>query len=81
LLKVGDIDVKDAEFGARFRELYAGKPTGTPLPIVVQRAGQTLTLAGRVAYAPGAPRITEEPAASARATRLRNGILRGTTDR
>jgi predicted metalloprotease with PDZ domain len=81
LLKVGDIDVKDAEFGARFRELYAGKPAGTPLPIVVRRARETLTLAGRVAYAPGAPRITEDSAASARARRLRNGILRGTTDR
>jgi predicted metalloprotease with PDZ domain len=81
LLKVGDIDVKDAEFGAKFRDMYAGKPTGTPLPIVVQRAGETLTLAGSVAYAPGAPRITEDPAASVRAKRLRNGILRGTIDR
>jgi predicted metalloprotease with PDZ domain len=81
LVKVGDIDVKDAQFGARFREAYSGRPAGTPLPIVIQRAGETLTLAGRVVYAPGAPRITEDPAASARAKRLRNGILRGTIDR
>ena len=81
MVKVGDVDVKDAQFGAKFREAYSGKPAGTPLPIVVQRAGETLTLAGRLAYAPGTPRITEDPAATARAKRLRNGILRGATDR
>jgi predicted metalloprotease with PDZ domain len=81
MVKVGDIDVKDQQFGAKFREAYAGKPSGTPLPIVVQRAGEMVTLPGRIAYAPGAPHITEDPSASARARRLRNGILRGTTDR
>jgi predicted metalloprotease with PDZ domain len=81
MVRVGDIEVKDVQFGAKFREAYAGRPAGTPLPIVVQRAGETLTLAGRLVYAPGAPHITEDPAAPARAKRLRNGILRGTTDR
>jgi predicted metalloprotease with PDZ domain len=81
LIKVGDIDVRDAEFGAKFRQAYAGKPSGTPLPIVVQRNGETLTLRGVLVYAPAAPRITEDAAAPARAVRLRNGILRGTTDR
>ncbi|MDQ6635629.1 MAG: PDZ domain-containing protein [Gemmatimonadota bacterium] len=81
LVKVGDVDVKDVQFGAKFREAYSGKAAGTPLPIVVQRAGETLTLTGRLAYSPGAPRITEDPAATARARRLRTGILRGMTDR
>jgi predicted metalloprotease with PDZ domain len=81
MVKVGDIDVRDQQFGAKFREAYAGKPSGTPLPIVVQRAGEMLTLPGRIAYAPGAPHIAEDPAAPARAKRLRTGILRGTTDR
>ncbi|MFL5608200.1 MAG: PDZ domain-containing protein, partial [Gemmatimonadaceae bacterium] len=81
IVKVGEVDVKDIQFGAQFRQTYSGKPAGTPLPIVVQRAGETLTLAGQLTYSPGAPRITEDPSASARAKRLRNGILRGTTDR
>ena len=81
ILRVGDIDVSDADFGAKFRASYAGRGTGAPLPMVVRRGEQTLTLAARLVYAPGMPRITEDPAASARALRLRNGILRGTTDR
>ncbi len=81
LLKVGDVDVNDPNFGVKFRAAYAGKAAGSPLPIVVRRGDGTLTLEGRLVYAPGAPQIAEDPAASARALRLRNGILRGTVDR
>jgi predicted metalloprotease with PDZ domain len=81
LLRVGDIDVRDVQFGARFRSEYAGKPAGSPLPITVRRGVETLTLRGGLAYGPAAPRLTEDPAATARAVRLRNGILRGTTER
>jgi len=81
LLKVGDVDVSDPNFGVKFRAAYAGKAAGSPLPIVVRRSDGTLTLEGRLVYAPGAPQIAEDPAASARALRLRNGILRGTVDR
>jgi predicted metalloprotease with PDZ domain len=81
LVRVGDIEVSDPNFGVKFRAAYAGKPSGAPLPIVVRRGAESLTLAGRLVYAPGPPRITEDPAAPARAVRLRNGILRGMTDR
>jgi predicted metalloprotease with PDZ domain len=81
MLRVGDIEVRDVQFGARYRAAYVGVPAGTALPIVVLRNGERLTLAGKVVHAPGAPRIAEDPAAPARAVRLRNGILRGTTDR
>ncbi|HET7186646.1 MAG TPA: hypothetical protein VFI52_00765 [Gemmatimonadaceae bacterium] len=81
LLKVGDIDVTDANFGAKFRAAYGGKAGGTLLPIVVKRGDDTVTLNARLVYAPGAPRVLEDPAASPRAVRLRNGILRGTVDR
>ena len=81
LVKVGDIDVADASFGVKFRAAYAGRASGAPLPIVVRRGDDSLTLNGRLIYAPGAPRVAEDPSASARAVRLRNGILRGTTDR
>ena len=81
LLRVGDIDVRDANFGAKFRAAYVGRNSGAALPIVVRRGEQQLTLDGRLVYAPGTPRITEDASASPRALRLRNGILRGTTDR
>ena len=81
MVRVGDVEVSDPNFGAKFRTQYAGKPGGTSLPIVVRRAEQTVTLNGRLVYAPGAPRISEDPAANARAVRLRNGILRGSVDR
>lgn len=81
LLKVGDIDVADANFGAKFRAAYGGKAGGTALPIVVKRGDDTATLNARLVYAPGPPRLLEDPAASSRAVRLRNGILRGTVER
>jgi predicted metalloprotease with PDZ domain len=81
MLKVGDIAVSDADFGAKFRLQYAGRPAGSPLPLTVKRGAETLTLRGVLAYASGAPKIGEDPAASAKATRIRNGILRGSTDR
>jgi predicted metalloprotease with PDZ domain len=81
MVRVGDVEVSDPNFGVKFRAAYAGKPTGTALPIVVRRGEETVTLNGRLVYAPGAPRMTEDPGASPRAIRLRNGILRGTVDR
>jgi predicted metalloprotease with PDZ domain len=81
MVSVGDVQVADAQFGAKFRAQYVGRPAGTPIPIVVRRGNDTLTLNGALAYAPSAPRLEEDPAAPARAVRLRDGILRGTTDR
>jgi S1-C subfamily serine protease len=81
MLKVGDVAVDDPNFGAKFRAQYLGKPTGSPLPLTVKRGNETITLRSTLMYGPTAPRIAEDPAASARAVRLRNGILRGTTGR
>ena len=81
LTRVGDVEVSDPNFGLKFRVEHAGRPSGAPLPMVVRRNGQTMTLSARLVFAPGAPRLIEEPAATARAIRVRNGILRGTTDR
>jgi len=81
MVSVGEIPVSDADFGAKFRLRYAGRPSGSPLPIVVKRGAQTITLRGSLAYATVAPRIAEDPAASAKAIRIRNGILRGTLDK
>ncbi|MBI2404264.1 MAG: M61 family metallopeptidase [Gemmatimonadetes bacterium] len=82
LVKVGDVSVGEADFGPVFRTRYASQPEGSPLPLVVRRQGQTLTLPARlrlvanVSYA-----ITEDQNASAKAVRIRDGILKGTTSR
>ena len=81
MVSVGDIPVVDPDFGAKFRLRYAGRPSGSSLTMVVKRGGQAVTLRGVLAYATTTPRITEDPAAGARAIRVRNGILRGTVDR
>ena len=81
MLKVGDIAVSDANFGAKFRLEYAGRPAGSPVPLTVKRGAETLTLRGALAYASSAPKLADDPAASAKAVRIRTGIFRGTTDR
>ncbi len=81
MVSVGDVAVADADFGAKFRAQYMGRPAGTAVPIVVRRGAETLTLRGALAYAPSAPRVEEDAAATPRAIRLRNGILRGLVDR
>jgi len=79
MVRVGNVAVDEPNFGAKFRTQYLGKPTGSALPLTVKRGSETLTLRSKLMYGPTAPRITEDPAASPRAVRLRNGILRGTT--
>jgi len=79
MLRVGDVQVADPDFGAKFRLQYGGRPAGSPLPLTVKRGSETITLRSTLTYGPTAPTITEDRAASPRAIRLRNGILRGTT--
>ena len=81
MVSVGEIDVKDPDFGAKFRLRYAGRPAGSPLALTVRRGTKPLTLRGTLVYAAVAPRIAELPSAPAKAIRIRTGILRGTTDR
>jgi C-terminal processing protease CtpA/Prc len=81
LIKVGEIPVADSDFGVKMRSRYMGRPAGSPLPIVVKRGTETLTLNGLLAYVASSPRIIEDPNASAKATKLRNGILRGLVDK
>ncbi len=81
LVSVGDVPIADAEFGVKFRLRYTGRPSGTSLPLVVMRGGDTLTLRAALAYGASTPHLEEDPAASARAVRIRAGILHGTTDR
>jgi len=79
LISVGDIPVEDQQFGARMRAKYGASVEGTALPIKVRRAGETITLAGKLQFGPGDLTIEPDPAASPKAVRIRNGILKGTT--
>jgi predicted metalloprotease with PDZ domain len=78
LLALGDLSVTDPNFGSAFRARF-GKQEGAPLPIKVRRGTDSLTLNGKVQL--GArleQRIESDPSASAKAVRIRNGILKGT---
>jgi predicted metalloprotease with PDZ domain len=81
LVSVGEVPVNDVFFSNRFRQVYGGRPAGSALPLTIRRGSITMTLNATLAYAPTQRRISEDPAASPRAVRLRNGILRGSTDR
>ncbi|HVX39562.1 MAG TPA: PDZ domain-containing protein [Gemmatimonadaceae bacterium] len=77
LVSVGTIPVEDQQFGARLRAKYGASEPGSPLPIVVQRGGAQLTLAGTLQFAPGDVTIEEDPHASAKAVRIRESLLKG----
>ena len=81
LLSVNDISVEDQSFGPKFRMMFASAKEGQPLTLKVRRGEETLTLNGAIQLAPGEMTIVADPDASPKAVRIRNGILRGTTDR
>lgn len=82
LVSVGDIEVTDNSFGARFRRRFGSAAAGTPLPIVVRRDGETRRLDGQLRLdARENVRLVDDPDASPKARRIREGILTGKTQR
>ena len=83
LLAVGDIPVRDESFGDRFRAKYAEARESTTVPLRVRRGDQTLDLQAKVHFVVAGVRysVAADPKASPKAARIRNGILRGVTDR
>jgi predicted metalloprotease with PDZ domain len=81
LVTVGDIPVEDQSYGARMRARYGASAEGTPIPIKVRRGAETLTLTAKLQFAAGDVVVEENPRASPKAVRIRNGILRGVTDK
>jgi predicted metalloprotease with PDZ domain len=80
LLALGNIGIDNPDFGSAYRARF-GKSEGDSLPIRVRRGTDTLTLAGRVRLGERLERRLEAvPGASAKAVRIREGILRGKTD-
>ncbi len=78
LVALGGVRASEPDFLRRWRE-SAGTRAGAPLTIEVRRAGQPLTLNGTVRMATLInERLEDDPAATAKAVRLRAGILTGT---
>jgi predicted metalloprotease with PDZ domain len=80
LLQVGDVVPRaDADWGAAFRERYAGR-AGAPLPITVSRNGATVTLGGEVRErVTTAFHLARAPQPTAKQARVWRGLATGTT--
>jgi hypothetical protein len=61
--------------------MFADARDGQPITLRVRRGDQVLTLNAAVRLVPGGVAIGADPNASAKAIRIRNGILRGSVDR
>jgi predicted metalloprotease with PDZ domain len=80
LVSVGDISVVDATFGEKFRARYGSAAEGAPLAIVVKRGGQNVTLNSALRFTVRSQsRVAIDAKASAKAARIRAGILHGMT--
>jgi len=80
LLAVGGISVYDELWLEKFRARYARAPDGTEVPVRVRRNGVEQTVQVRLAFVTRVDqRIVEDPRASAKARRIRDGLLRGVT--
>ena len=77
LLSVGDIAVTDEQFGEHFRSKFGGAAEGSPIVMKVRRAGATMTLTGKLRFAPGDIVLSADPKAGPKAVRIRSGILKG----
>jgi predicted metalloprotease with PDZ domain len=78
LISVGDIPVEDQQFGAALRAKYRDSAAGLAMPIKVRRGAEVLTLPGKLQFGAGEAVLEPDPNASAKAGRIRNGILKGT---
>jgi predicted metalloprotease with PDZ domain len=80
LLAVGGIGAGDPTWSDQFRAKYSRAPQGTQIPILLSREGKQMTLTARLLFLPHVEmRLEEDPRASAKARRIREGILRGLT--
>ena len=80
LLSVGGFNAEDPNWTEKFRSRYARSPEGTALPVVVRRNGAEQTLTAQLRFVTRVDsRLVADSRASVKARRIREGILRGTT--
>jgi predicted metalloprotease with PDZ domain len=80
LVSVGGFNAQDPNWTESFRARYARQAEGTSLPVVIRRNGAEQTLTARLHFVNRVEsRLVEEPRASAKARRIREGVLRGVT--
>lgn len=80
LISVGGFNADDPAWTEKFRTRYARSPEGTELPVVVRRGGAEQTLTAHLRFVARIDsHLSEDPRASAKARRIRDGLLRGVT--
>src|SRR5258706_12649759 len=80
LLSLAGFNADDPSWTEKFRARYARLPEGTELPVVVRRAGAEQTLTARLRFVARVDsHLSEDPRPSAKARRIREGLLRGVT--
>jgi predicted metalloprotease with PDZ domain len=81
LLSVNGLSIADSTFGEKLRAAFEDAREGQPVQLGVRRGEQTLTVAGPLRLVAGGFAVSVDPNATSKAARIREGILRGTTDR
>ena len=80
LISVAGFDAADPNWTERFRGRYARAAEGTELPVVVKRDGNQQTLTAHLHFVLRVDsKVVEDTKASAKAKRIRAGLLSGTT--
>jgi predicted metalloprotease with PDZ domain len=81
LISVAGFNAADPNWTERFRTRYASQPEGTELPVVIKRDGAQQTLTAHLRFVLRVESsVVEDPRASAKAKRIRSGLLMGTTN-
>jgi predicted metalloprotease with PDZ domain len=80
LMAVGGINAADPTWAEQFRAKYSHAARGSAVPILVRREGREMTLTAQLNFlARVESHLAEDPRASAKARRIRLGILEGIT--
>ena len=80
LISVGGFQASDPNWTDQFRARYARQAEGTELPVVIRREGAEQTLTAHLHFVLRIEsKVVEDQRASAKARRVREGLLRGNT--
>ena len=80
LVAVAGVRVSDPLWLQKFRARYSRASEGTEVPVRIRRNARDQTVPVRLRFVTRVdPRIVEDPRASPKALRIREGLLRGTT--